>query len=752
MNVIARLVVAKRGLILALTVFIASLAVLYGAGVEEHLINGGFQDPSSESMQVNKTLAEDFDAGVPNLVVIVSGRAGRALADPEVADAAKGVVDRIRTFAGVASVDSYWTTGRPALLQSKDGASGLIVVRLSGNDGASQATAKRIVPLLGDDRLDLRFTGIAQIYVEIERVSAADLLRAELIVAPIVLLLLVLIFGSLSAAIVPLAIGGISVISTTAVLRLLTEITPVSVFALNVTTALGLGLAIDYSLFVITRFRDELSAGADVGQAVRTTVRTAGVTVVFSGVTVALSLSALLVFPMYFFRSIAYGGIAVVLIATLTSVVALPALLAVLGHRVNRFDAFGRFRRHTTSGFWRRLALAVMRRPVPIVTVIVGLLLLLGSPFLAASFSLADDRALPAASPAREATQFLRDNFDPGETNPIPVIMPTVADAAALRVLPPYAARLSTLAGVQRVDTLTGSYIDGQPAAQPTPASSRFTSKSGTWLSVVSSIEPYSPEGRALVAALRAANGAPVPVQVGGQAAQLVDTTNTMSQKLPLALLIIAVTTFVLLFLFTGSVIVPVKAITLNLLSLTATFGSMVYIFQDGHLKWLVGDFTSTGTIDATMPVLMFCIAFGLSMDYEVFLLSRIREEYLRSGDNTHSVALGLEKTGRVMSAGAVLIATVFITFASSGLTLLKLLGIGLALAVIIDATLVRGLLVPAFMRLAGRANWWAPPFMVRLHDRFGLSEYADDIPKKTPWPADSVEGREAVSLNSTAR
>ncbi|MFF0018060.1 MMPL family transporter [Streptomyces sp. NPDC005374] len=747
MNVIAQLAVARRGLVLTLTVLVAALAAFYGAGVQQHLANGGFQDPSSESMRVDDTLARDFGTGAPNLVVVVSGRGGKALEDREVADAANGLVERVRTFAGVVSADSYWTEGRPASLRSKDGASGLLLVRLSGDEGAYQATAKRIVPQLGDDRLNLRVTGIAQTYVEVERVSAEDLLRAELIVAPITLVLLVLIFGSLVAAVVPLAVGAISVVSTTAVLQLLTEVTPVSVFALNVTTALGLGLAIDYSLFVISRFRDELAAGADVSSAVRTTVRTAGMTVMFSGVTVALSLSALLVFPMYFFRSIAYGGIAVVLVAALTSVVALPALLALLGHRVNRLDVFVRFRRPTASGFWQRLALGVMRRPIPIVTVIVGLLLLLGSPFLSASFSLADDRVLPAASPARQAAQYLRDNFDAGETNPIPVIVPGVGDADARQVLPPYAAKLSTLPGVRRVDTVTGSYAGGRLVAPPTPASDRFTAKAGSWLSVVSPFEPYSPKGRALVAAVRAADGAPAPVQVGGQAAQLVDTTHATGERLPIALLITAVMTFILLFIFTGSVLIPMKAIVLNMLSLTATFGSMVYVFQDGHLKWLVGEFVTTGMIDATMPVLMFCIAFGLSMDYEVFLLSRIREEYLRSGDNERSVALGLEKTGRVMSAGAVLIGTVFVTFASSGLTLLKLLGVGLTLAVVVDATLVRGLLVPAFMRLAGRANWWAPPLLRRLHDRFGLSEYSEPMPDESDAPGLGAENGDVVSL-----
>ncbi|MGW5611618.1 MMPL family transporter [Streptomyces sp. NPDC003753] len=730
MNFIAQLAVARRGLILAATVLVAALAALCGAGVQQHLVNGGFQNPSSESMRVDDALARDFHTGAPNLVVIVSGRGGRALDDPAVTDAANGLVARIRGLDGVVSADSYWTSGRLASLRSKDGTSGLMLVRLGGNEGTYQATAKRIVPQISDDRLNLRFTGIAQAYVEVERVSADDLLRAELIVAPVTLVLLVLIFGSLAAAVVPLVVGGISVVFTTAVLQVLTELTPVSVFALNVTTALGLGLAIDYSLFVISRFRDELAAGAEVGTAVRTTVRTAGKTVLFSGVTVALSLSALLVFPMYFFRSIAYGGIAVVMVAALTSVVALPAFLALLGHRVNRFDVFGRFRRRTPSGFWQRLALGVMRRPVPVMTVIVTLLLLLGSPFLTASFSLADDRVLPASSPAHHAARYLRENFDAGESNPIPVLVRGVTGSEAAKTLPSYAAGLSKLPNVRRVDALTGSYAGGRLVAPPTSASNRFTAGAGSWLSVVSPVEPYSRQGRALVAALRAEREAPASVRVGGQAAQLVDTTHATGGRLPLALFIIAATTFILLFLFTGSVLIPVKAIVLNLLSLTATFGAMVYVFQDGHLKWLVGEFETTGMIDATMPVLMFCIAFGLSMDYEVFLLSRIREEYLRSGDNTHSVALGLEKTGRVMSAGAVLIGTVFVTFASSGLTLLKLLGVGLALAVIVDATLVRGLLVPAFMRLAGRANWWAPPWLRRLHDRFGLSEDAEPVPE----------------------
>ncbi|TMR95765.1 MMPL family transporter [Nonomuraea basaltis] len=719
MKFIAHLAVARRGLVLAFAVLVTALAAFWGAGVEKNLSNGGFQDPASESMRVDAILARDFGTGPPNLVLIVAGRAGQAVDDPAVDDAARALTERVRAFRGVVSAESYWTAGEPAPLRADDGRSGLVLVRLGGDEDAYRATAEKLAPIIQDHALDIRTAGMAQVSVEVEKTTAEDLLRAELIVAPVTLVLLVLIFGSAIAALLPLVVGAVSVVSTTAVLQVLTELTPVSVFAMNVTTALGLGLAIDYSLFMVGRFRDELDSGAGVRDAVATTVRTAGRTVAFSAITVALSLSALLVFPLYFFRSIAYGGIAVVLLAALTSVVVLPALLALLGHRVNRYDVLARVRRRRAGGFWHRLALAVMRRPIPVAAAVIALLVLLGSPFLSVSFGLTDDRVLPKDSPAHQASQVLRDRFDTREAAAIPVVMPGYADRAGLH---DYATKLSAMPGVARVDAPTGFYMDGRPVAPPAETSKRLIGPAGSWMSVVPDAEPYSAQGTDLVERIRSA-AAPAVKYVGGQAAFLVDTKKSIGDRLPMALLVIAATTFALLFLFTGSVIIPIKAVLLNLLSLTATFGAMVYVFQDGNLRWLVGDFTVTGMVDATIPVLMFCVAFGLSMDYEVFLLSRIREEYLRTGDNTRAVAMGLEKTGRIVSAAAVLIAAVLLAFATSGITLLKLLGLGLALAVIVDATLVRGLLVPAFMRLAGRANWWAPPGLRWLHTRIGLRE-----------------------------
>jgi RND superfamily putative drug exporter len=745
--------------VLVVAVLAAALAAIMGSGVEQRLSNGGFQDPASESMRVNTMLSEHYGGGPPNLVLIVG--AGAPVDDAAVAGAAAALTERVRSMPGVESVVSYWTAGRPASLRSTDGRRGLIMLRLGGDEDAYRATAKRIVPQIQRDSLglDVQVTGMAQASVEVERTSADDLRRAELIVAPLTLVLLVLVFGSAVASLLPLLVGAISVVATTAVLRLLTEFTSVSVFAMNVTTALGLGLAIDYSLFIVSRFGDELAAGAEVPEAIRATLRTAGKTVAISALTVALSLSALLVFPLYFFRSIAYGGIAVVLLAAVTSLVVLPAVLALLGRRVNSLDVLAAIRRRRAAarrnrpGFWYRLAMGVMRRPLVVAAGVVTVLLLLGAPFLSASFGLTDDRVLPKDAPAHLAAQVLREEFDARETTALTVVAPGLTGPRADRELPGYAAELSRLTNVSRVDTATGSYVDGRQAAPAGPSSGQFTSGHGSWLSVVSTVEPYSPAGNDLVHAVRA-RPAPVPVLVGGQAAFLVDTKASLLDRLPLALGIIAATTFVLLFLFTGSVVIPVQAMVLNLISLSATFGAMVFVFQDGHLRRLVGDFTVTGMIDTTIPVLMFCVAFGLSMDYEVFLISRIREEYLRTGDNLRAVAVGLEKSGRIVTAAAVLIAAVLFAFTSSGITLLKLLGVGLALAVLVDATLVRGLLVPAFMRLAGRANWWAPRPLRWLHDRIGIREAGEAAPasanQAAAEPAEPVTAGAARTLART--
>jgi RND superfamily putative drug exporter len=468
---------------------------------------------------------------------------------------------------------------------------------------------------------------------------------------------------------------------------------------------------------VVSRFREELAAGHDTGEAVQLTVLSAGRTVLFSAGTVMVSLAAMLVFPLAFLRSFGYAGIAVVALAALGAVVVLPALLAVLGPRVEKLRV-RRLRTNTATGVWHRIAMTVMRRPIPIATAAIALLVFLGLPFLGVQFGQADDRVLPPGSEARVVGDLLRSEFSGFDSSPIDVVALELSDQTQIDG---FAAQLSTLDGVARVDALTGTYVAGAAVMPPGPASVRFASPAGTYLQVIPAVDPGSAEAEAIVEEIREME-TPVTVALTGPTASLVDSKAAIFSDLPLALAIIGVVTFVVLFLMFGSVLVPAKAVVLNLLSLSATFGSMVWIFQDGNLSNLLG-FTPTGHLDLTMPILMFAIAFGLSMDYEVFLLSRIKEEYDRTGDNVGSVAAGLERTGRVVTSAAVLIAVVMIAFAVSGVTFMKMFGIGMTLAVLVDAFVVRATLVPAFMRLAGRANWWAPRFLRKIHDRFGFSE-----------------------------
>ncbi len=453
------------------------------------------------------------------------------------------------------------------------------------------------------------------------------------------------------------------------------------------------------------------------------TVQTAGKTVLISALTVAVSLFALLVFPLYFLRSFAYAGVAVVLLALAGSILSLPALLAVLGHRVDSVR-IGRRRnsRAEHEGAWHRIATTVMRRPIPVATVGVVFLVLLGAPFLRASFGAPDDRVLPTSAGSRQAGEILRSEFSGNAAEGFGVVVDGVGEER-LGDIATAAAAISELDGIDRIESAAGTFVGGQLVGTG-PNDANFLASDGTtitWMSVVPGFPVVSPEGEQLVKEIRQLD-LPFDVAVEGQAAGLVDSKAAIGDALPWAIAIIVVATFVLLFLMAGSLLVPVKALVLNTLSLTATFGAMVWIFQDGNLSELLG-FTATGTLDISMPILMFCIAFGLSMDYEVFLLSRIKEEYDRVGDNEASVALGLERTGSIITAAALLLSITFFAFGTSGVSFIKMFGIGLGLAVLMDATIVRAFLVPAFMRLAGDANWWAPAPLRRFHDRFGLKE-----------------------------
>ncbi|HEX3540262.1 MAG TPA: MMPL family transporter [Acidimicrobiales bacterium] len=733
--------VHRRWLVLLVALIAMAAAGAVGGGVASHLSSGGFQDPGAESTRANNVLLSQFHTAQPNLVLLVTARHGQSVDSPAIQARGLSLTAALQHEASIAQASSYWSLGDPLPLKSKDGTQALVLANVKGSDDQVSKEIKVLAPKynLSDGAITVRAGGQAQVFNQVGSQVQKDLEKAELYSFIPTAILLILIFASATAALLPIAIGAWSVVGTLMVLRVITAFTHVSIFSLNLTTALGLGLAIDYSLFIVSRYREEMNGGLAPPEALVRTMQTAGRTVVFSATTVAVSLAALLVFPLYFLKSFAYAGIAVTILAAIGAIVVLPAILAALGPRINRRRRQQKPATSAEHGFWHGLATTVMRRPVVTGGAVVLLLLILGSPFLRITFGQPDDRVLPAAATSRQVSDAIRTQFGSREASAVEIVAPT-ADPTTIG---PYAARLSAIAGVGRVDAATGSYIAGQQVAPPNAASARFVvpgSATGTWLSAVPTVEPQSPAGEALVKAARR-TPAPFSTLVGGQSAQLVDSKASLWAKLPLAGGIIALVTFSVLFLMTGSVVVPVKALALNLLSLTATFGAMVWIFQEGHLAtWL--HFTPTGTIDTTTPILMFCIAFGLSMDYEVFLLSRIKEEHDRTGDNVASVALGLERTGRLVTAAAALLAVVFLAFATSEVTFIKLFGIGLTMAVLVDATLVRGVLVPAFMRLAGDANWWAPRPLAWLYDRIGLSESESGkgAPGVVPVPLPVIE------------
>jgi putative drug exporter of the RND superfamily len=729
----------SRAVIVVAVLFVA-LAAALGGGVADSLTAGGFDDPATESARAEKILADEYDTGVPNLVLLATAPDGD-VDSPAAAEAGLALTDELAAEDGVTDVVSYWSEGNAPPLRSDDGSRALVIARIEGDDDEVEARIEELGPRFqraGDgEALEVEVGGFAQVFHEVGRTIEEDLLTAEMIALPITLILLVLIFGSVVAASLPLVIGIMSIFGTFLVLQLLSGITDVSIYALNLTTAMGLGLAIDYSLFIVYRYREELRAGHDPRPAAVRTVRTAGRTVAFSALTVAAALCAMLVFPLAFLRSFAYAGVAVALLAGLFSVLVLPAILALLGHRVNSLVVWRRSLVPPERGVWHRIARFVMRRPVPVATGAVAVLLLLGAPFLGLRLTQPDDRVLPPGADGRVVGDVVREEFSSEEAGALSVVPATETATVATAEVEAYAVSLARLPGVSRVDAATGTYcgegLAGQFGCEPgqlvlppesSPRYAGFSRDGSTYLSVVPAVEPLSPEGEDLVHAVRAVDG-PFDVLVTGQPAELVDVNDSLFSRLPLALGLIAVITTVLLFLMFGSVVIPAKAIVLNLLSLTATFGAMVWIFQDGHLSGLL-DFTATGGLAAAMPILMFCVAFGLSMDYEVFLLSRIKEEHDRGADNVTSVAVGLERTGRIVTAAAVLIAVVFLSFVTGHVSFIKLFGLGLTLAVLVDAFLIRGTLVPAFMRLAGEWNWWAPGPLRRFHDRWGITEHVD--------------------------
>ena len=718
-----------------LTLIIAALGIVFagvwGTQVFGALTSGNsFTPPDSQSQREANLAASTF--GRDDADVVVLYRASRlTVGDPAYRAAVTSALAGLPR-SDVTSVSTYWSTPAPGSgrLVSRDRHETYAVLQLAGKDDAARQQAFKAIradlapPGLAAHGLTAQAGGTVPTEVAINSEVTANIGKAEGFSMPILLILLLVIFGGLVAASLPLAIGGAAILGSFMVLHVLTLFTTVSIYSVNITTIIGLGLAIDYGLFMVVRFREELRRQPTTEAAVARTVATAGRTIAVSGSTVAVALTSLMLFPEVFLRSMGYGGVATVLVDMVAALTVLPALLSVLGPRVNAL----RVRRSlrpvpagqpgaaesgpAQEGGWYRLAHAVMRRPAAFAAVIVVALLALGLPFLRVSWGGTDARALPATAQARQVTEVLDRDFPVNSTSPIEAVV-TLAEPASgpagQAALTAYTGRLSRLAGVTgaEVTAVSGDYARVDVGYTPSPTSTA---------------------ARQIVRRIRAAAVPPgSAVLVGGTTAQLVDELSSLGATLPWMALLVVVSTFILLFLAFGSVVLPLKAIVMNVLSLSATFGAIVWIFQWGHLSGLLR-FTATGTIDPTMPILVLAIIFGLSMDYEVFLLSRIRERYDQTGDNTAAVAGGLQRTGGVITSLAFLLVIVVGAFSASGITFIKLIGVGMIIALVIDASFVRVLLVPATMRLLGRANWWAPRPLRRFYARYGIRE-TDDRP-----------------------
>ena len=710
----------------AAVVLILGIAALVGAGwfgadVFGSLSQGGFDDPDSESAQEYDVESEILGNRNADVVAIYSSD-GQEVSDPEFR---QGVQE---TLAGIpegttTQVLSYYDTRSPELV-SDDRTATQVVISLDGDTQnellESWDAIKPTLEAHEETGLDTDLAGAYAVYGDVNHLSETDLRRAETMTLPVVLVLSLLIFGSVVAATMPVMVGVFAVVGALAVIKVLSMFTDVSVFSVNVITLIGLGLAIDYALFIISRFREELARLPEddpeaVPTALRATMSTAGRTVLFSGLTVAAALSSLLVFPQNFLRSMGYGGIAAVLVAMITALTVLPATLRLLGRRIDagRVPFLNRRRRtrpeDEETGAWARIGRSVMRRPVTYLVLVTGALALVASPFLNVAWGGVDYRVLPEDAPSRVAAERLNDDFG-GEQSSANILLRGASDDAVSA----YTTAVEDVSGVTGVE----------PVAHEGDA----TLLRATW-----SGNSQTEESQQTVQAIRDVEPSEGTVLVGGLAADTVDLLDSIGAHLIWMGVIVVLVMLGLLFLAFGSVVLPIKAVLMNAVSITASFGVVTWIFADGHLEGLLG-FESQGFLDATQPILMLAILFGLSMDYEVFLLSRVREEWDASHDNTRAVAVGLQKTGRIITSAALLLAVVIGAFSTSGIIFMKLIGTGMLVALLVDATVVRALLVPATMRLLGSWNWWAPGPMRRWWERHGFREEA-------PAPVDAPSG-----------
>ncbi|MGX9789682.1 MMPL family transporter [Mycobacterium sp. MMS18-G62] len=744
---IAHMAIAAPRRVITVAALLTIALGIFGVPVAKTLSPSGFQDPTAESSRATQLLTDKFHQGDVQMLIVVSAPGG--VDSPAAREAGTDIVDQLRRSPHVANVTSYWTTPPAAAadLVSKDHSSGLVVAGINGNEAQQQTYAKELSDQVtrGHDGVAVRTGGTAMVNVQVTNQSQSDLLLMESLAIPLSFLVLVWVFGGLLAAALPVAVGVMAILGALAVLRIISFTTDVSIFALNLTTAMGLALAIDYTLLMISRFRDELAEGASRDDALIRTMVTAGRTVLFSATTVALSMAVLVIFPMHFLKSFAYAGVATVAFAAAAAIVVTPALLVLLGDRLDSLDVRRLARRilgrpepqpiPMERRFWYRSATCVMHKAIPLGLAGVALLLVLGAPFLGVRWGFPNDRVLPNSASAHQVGDELRRDFTSNSDTAVTIVIPD-ADGMAPADIDRYAADLSRVPDVSAVSAPTGTFVTGNRVGPPSAPTDQVAGSA--FLTVNSTAPLFTDRSETQLDRLHAVAGpGGRHVDMTGTAQTNHDSVEAITTRLPLVLGLIAVIMVVLLFLLTGSVVVPLKALALNVLSLTAAFGAMVWIFQDGHLSAL--GTTPTGTLVANVPVLLFCISFGLSMDYEVFLVSRIREYWLASSqtraDNDESVALGIAHTGRIITAAALIMSISFAALIGAHVSFMRMFGLGLTLAVLADATLVRMVLVPAFMHVMGSLNWWAPRRLARLHERLGFSE--SDPPATPPEPSD---------------
>ena len=779
-NRLGRFVYRRRWFVLAVWLVLIAASLPLAPRVTQSLRVGGFADPSLESSRAAAKLARDLGYSTSTVIVVFES-ADKTLR----ADDPRFVAQTQTALAGLARLsvptDVVPYTANPRQV-STDGYTAFAVINLrTDTEAAAKLMPQITAALQPPPGLRMIVGGGPAFYADVERVSQEDLARAEAVAFPIAIVALLLVFGSVLAAGLPVLAGGAAVLVILAVLALLGRALELSIFTVNLATLLGLGLGLDYSLFLASRFREEIAAGAQkaegrrqeaenaalVEDAVARTLATAGQAVAFSGLTVLIGLSALLLFRINLLRSIGVGGVIVVFVSVIAALTLLPALLSFAGARIDALSLRRLLRRPTPDAGlspedspWHRLAHLVMRRPLTVFLATLGLLLLLGIPFLAVRFSSPDASIMPPSAQSRQVYDVLRRDFDANETDPVLAVVTAtngepVTSPANLAYLYDFARSVAADPRVARVDSIVTAdprltlpqyqaYYANLDAVRD-PYLSRFVrtyARGGTTLlAIVSKYPSNGPQTRLLVQKLRNSTiGNGLTLEVTGGAAGVIDTVNGLYRQFPVALLFIVLTTYLVLLALFRSVFIPLKAVIMNALSIVASYGALVWVFQDGNLSRLL-NFTPLGFIEPTLPIIMFCTLFGLSMDYEVFLLSRIKERYEETGDNTESVAVGIERSARIITSAALIVVLVALSFVTADIVLVKALGLGVAVAVAVDATIVRALLVPATMRLLGHWNWYAPRWLLRLLPQRLLTEAGGGPQPVDRGRADTLQG-----------